>query len=56
MRSLCKIITTSFGDKLIPVVASRGTASWVAEVGTITDSDDSFVQITLGVTTAVNNA
>lgn len=48
MRSLCKVITTSFGDKLIPVVASRGTASWVAEEGAITDSDDSFGQITLG--------
>lgn len=48
MRSLCKVVTTSFGDKLIPVVASRGTASWVAEEGAITDSDDSFGQITLG--------
>lgn len=48
MRSLCKIVTTSFGDKLIPVVASRGTASWVAEEGLIPDSDDSFGQVTLG--------
>jgi len=48
MRSLAKTITTSFGDKIIPVVASRGTASWVAEEAPAPESDDAFGQITLG--------
>ena len=48
MRSLANVITTSFGDKVIPVVASRGTASWVAEEAPATESDDAFGQITLG--------
>lgn len=48
MRSLANVITTSSGDKNIPVVASKGTASWVAEEGAATDSDDSFTLVTLG--------
>lgn len=48
MRSIANIINTSSGDKPIPVVASRGTASWVAEEGTIPESDDSFGLITIG--------
>ncbi|HEY9059336.1 MULTISPECIES: phage major capsid protein [Pseudobacteroides] len=48
MRGLATIINTSSGDKQIPVVASRGTASWVAEEGAIPESDDSFGLITLG--------
>jgi len=48
MRSLAKTITTSFGDKIIPVVASRGTATWTAEEAPIAESDDAFGQITLG--------
>jgi HK97 family phage major capsid protein len=32
-RQLANIITTSSGDKKIPVVASKGTASWVEEEG-----------------------
>ncbi len=47
-RRLAKIITTSSGDKKIPVVASKGSASWVDEEGLIPDSDDSFTQVSLG--------
>ncbi len=48
MRQLAKVITTSSGDKKIPVVASKGTASWVDEEGLIPDSDDSFGQVSIG--------
>ena len=48
LRSLCKVIHTSSGDRKIPLVASHGTASWVDEEGQIPESDDSFGQISLG--------
>ena len=47
-RQFAHVITTSFGDRKIPVVATKGTASWVDEEGAIPDSDDSFGQVTLG--------
>ncbi|MEW8994402.1 phage major capsid protein [Clostridium sp.] len=47
-RQLANIITTSSGDKKIPVVAGKGTASWVDEEGIITESDDSFGQVSIG--------
>lgn len=47
-RQLAKIISTSSGDKKIPVVASKGTASWVEEEGPIPDSDDAFNQVSIG--------
>jgi HK97 family phage major capsid protein len=47
-RQLAKIITTSSGDKKIPVVASKGTASWVEEEGPIPDSDDAFGLVSIG--------
>lgn len=47
-RRLAKVITTSSGDRKIPVVASKGTASWVDEEGTIPESDDSFGQVSIG--------
>ncbi|MEK3988451.1 phage major capsid protein [Robertmurraya sp. FSL R5-0851] len=47
-RSLAKVITTSSGDRKIPVVASKGTASWVDEEGIIPESDDSFGQVSIG--------
>lgn len=47
-RQLAKVITTSSGDKKIPVVASKGTASWVEEEGPIPDSDDAFGQVSIG--------
>ena len=48
LRTLCKVIHTSSGDRKIPLVASHGTASWVDEEGAIPESDDSFGQISLG--------
>lgn len=48
LRSLCKVIRTSSGDRKIPLVASHGTASWVDEEGLIPESDDSFGMISLG--------
>ncbi len=47
-RKLAKVITTSSGDKKIPVVATKGTASWVDEEGAIPESDDSFGQVSIG--------
>ncbi len=47
-RQLAKVITTSSGDKKIPVVATKGTASWVDEEGIIPESDDSFGQVSIG--------
>ena len=46
-RKLAHVIRTG-GDRKIPVVATRGEASWVDEEGVIPESDDSFGQITLG--------
>ena len=47
-RKLAHVITTSTGDRKIPVVASKGSASWVDEEGTINDSDDAFTQVSIG--------
>ena len=47
-RSLAHVIQTASGDRKIPVVASKGTASWVDEEGTITESDDAFSQVSIG--------
>ncbi len=47
-RQLANVITTSSGDRKIPVVASKGTASWVDEEGLIPESDDAFTQVTIG--------
>ena len=47
-RKLAHVINTSSGDKKIPVVASKGSASWVDEEGSITDSDDAFSQVSIG--------
>jgi HK97 family phage major capsid protein len=47
-RTLANVITTSSGDRKIPVVATKGSASWVDEEGTISDSDDSFGQVSIG--------
>ncbi len=48
MRQLAKVITTSSGDRKIPVVASKGTASWVDEEGLIPEDDDAFGQVSIG--------
>lgn len=35
-RQLAKVIQTSSGDRKIPVVATKGTASWIDEEGAYT--------------------
>jgi len=47
-RKLAHVITTSSGDRKIPIVASKGTASWIDEEGAIPESDDSFGQVSIG--------
>lgn len=47
-RKLANVITTASGDRKIPVVASKGSASWIDEEGTIPESDDSFGQVSIG--------
>lgn len=47
-RGLAHVIQTSSGDRKIPVVASKGSASWVDEEGAIPESDDSFGQVSIG--------
>ena len=47
-RTLAHVIQTSSGDRKIPVVASKGTASWVDEEGAYTESDDAFSQVSIG--------
>lgn len=46
-RTIAKVITTSSGDRKIPVVASKGTASWVDEEGPIPEADDAFGQVSI---------
>lgn len=47
-RTLAHVIQTSSGDRKIPVVASKGSASWVDEEGAIPESDDKFGQVSIG--------
>jgi len=47
MRRLARVISTTNGTLGIPVVATRGTASWVEEAALIPESDSSFGQMTL---------
>ena len=47
MRGLVHVITTSSGDRKIPLVTSKGAAAWVEEEAAIPESDDGFGQITL---------
>ena len=47
MRGLVHRITTSSGDRKIPIVTSKGSAQWVEEEATIPESDDTFGQISL---------
>ena len=42
------MISTSSGERKIPVVASHGTASWIDEEAAYPESDDSFGQVTIG--------
>lgn len=47
-RTLAHVITTSNGDHEIPVATAHGTAAWMAEGASYTDSDETFGQVTLG--------
>lgn len=47
MRTLAKVITTTSGDRKIPVVATHGSAAWLDEGKPYTESDDTFNQVTL---------
>jgi HK97 family phage major capsid protein len=47
LRNMCNVITTSYGDRKIPVVASQGSAVWMDEEAAFTESDDAFTQVTL---------
>lgn len=48
IRSLANVISTSSGQHKIPVVSSRGTASWIEEEGPIPEGDDVFGQQYIG--------
>ncbi|GHU82465.1 hypothetical protein AGMMS50284_4370 [Clostridia bacterium] len=48
IRQLARVIPTHGTELQIPVVASRGNASWLTEGGEISLSDDVFGQVTLG--------
>ena len=47
-RQLAHVISTSSGERKIPVVASKGTASWIDEEGAYPESDDSFGMVSIG--------
>ena len=47
MRGLVHVVTTASGDRKIPLVVSKGAASWIEEEAQIPESDDAFGQITL---------
>ncbi len=48
MRRLATIVQSDSGERRIPVVASHGSATWMDEGDSFTDSDDAFGVITLG--------
>lgn len=47
-RQLAHVIQTSSGDRKIPVVATKGTASWVDEEAATPESDPAFGQVSIG--------
>lgn len=46
-RQMAHVIKTSSGTHAIPIASDSGTASWIDEGGTISDSDPAFSQTTL---------
>ena len=48
VREHAHVFTTSSGNHKIPVVTSKGTASWIDEEGAIPESDDVFGQQMIG--------
>lgn len=47
-RKLAHRIATDSGERKIPVVATKGTASWLDEEAAFTESDDTFGQVSIG--------
>ncbi len=47
-RQLAHVMQTSNGERKIPIVSTRGSASWIEEEGNITESDDVFGQALIG--------
>lgn len=47
-RKIAHVIQTSSGDRKIPVVATKGTASWVDEEAAIPESDPAVGQVSIG--------
>ena len=47
LRSSLHVITTSSGTHKIPVVASKGEASWIDENGAYPEDDDTFSQVSI---------
>lgn len=47
-RKLATVITTSGGERKIPIVTAKGTAEWIEEAAAYPFSDDTFGQVTLG--------
>ena len=48
MRQLARVIQTGSGDRIVPVVVDRGTASWIGENAAYPEADAEFSQFTLG--------
>lgn len=48
IRSLATVIKTASGERKIPLVTSYGQAAWTDEEALITESDDTFGQVSLG--------
>lgn len=48
VRSHAHVFQTNSGSHKIPVVSTKGTASWIDEEGAIPESDDAFGQQTIG--------
>ena len=47
IRTRAHVITTSGGTHKIPVVASKGEASWIDEKGAYPEDDDTFAQVSI---------
>ena len=47
-RNFAHLIRTSSGDRKIPVVTSKGTASWIEEEAPYDESDDAFGAASIG--------
>lgn len=47
IRQLATTITTTSGDRKIPVVATHGTAQWLDEGQALTESGDTFQQLSI---------